>query len=43
MVGIAGPSLTTRHKSPCYDLQGRRLNREPQHGIFLKDGKKMMK
>ena len=26
-----------------FDLQGRRLTREPAHGIFIKDGKKVMR
>ena len=30
---------------PCtlYDLQGRRLSREPEHGVFFRDGRKYVK
>lgn len=27
----------------CFDLQGRRLTQEPKSGVFIKDGKKVMK
>ena len=29
--------------SIIFDLQGRRLTAEPQHGVFIKDGRKVMK
>ena len=28
--------------SSFYDLSGRRLNGEPQHGVYIKDGKKVV-
>ncbi|MBR1415825.1 MAG: chitobiase/beta-hexosaminidase C-terminal domain-containing protein [Prevotella sp.] len=34
------PSPLTLHPSNLYDLQGRRLSAKPQHGIYIKDGKK---
>ena len=36
-------SLVTRHSSTAYDLQGRRLTQEPQRGIFINNGRKVMK
>ena len=27
----------------CYDLTGRRLDREPVHGLYIRDGKKILK
>ncbi len=33
-----------REENPMlHDLQGRRLTAEPQHGVFIKGGKKVMK
>ena len=29
--------------SPVYDLSGRRLNGEPQHGVYIKDGRVVIK
>ena len=29
--------------SNIYDLQGRRLDNEPQHGVFIRDGRKVVK
>ena len=42
-VGIESPpsSRLTRGKGKVYDLQGRLLQREPKHGIYIKDGKKI--
>ena len=41
-VGLASPSLTfPENGTLIYDLQGRQLLREPQHGIYIKDGKKI--
>lgn len=39
---ISSP-LVTRHSSTAYDLQGRRLTQEPQRGIFIRDGRKVIK
>ncbi|MBR1593916.1 MAG: hypothetical protein IJ659_04000, partial [Alloprevotella sp.] len=36
-------SLVTRHSSTAYDLQGRRLTHEPQQGVFIRDGRKVVK
>jgi len=30
-------------KKGIYDLQGRRLDHEPQHGVFIRDGRKVVK
>ncbi|MBR1593460.1 MAG: M6 family metalloprotease domain-containing protein [Alloprevotella sp.] len=38
-----GLPLVNRHPSTIYDLQGRRLTREPQLGVFIRDGKKVVK
>ena len=35
-------SLATRHSPTIYDLQGRRLTTEPQRGIYIQDGKKVL-
>lgn len=40
--------VTTDHAATTalqgiYDLQGRRLNKEPEHGIFIRNGKKIIK
>jgi hypothetical protein len=42
-VGIESPSSSrlTRGKGKVYDLQGRLLQREPKHGIYIKAGSKM--
>lgn len=32
-----------QERLPLYDLQGRRLTSEPQKGVFVRDGKKVMK
>ena len=42
-LGISAPTLTTPPSLHAFDLQGRRLTREPAHGIFIKDGKKVMR
>lgn len=33
---------TTKRKDATYDLQGRQLLREPEHGICIKDGRKVI-
>ncbi|MBR1732248.1 MAG: hypothetical protein IJ729_00675 [Alloprevotella sp.] len=40
--GISSP-LVTRHPSTTFDLQGRRLKQEPQQGVFIRDGKKVIR
>lgn len=37
------PSMDDRQPQPIYDLQGRRLAQEPQHGVYIKNGKKYVK
>ena len=39
----AQPLLGSGKCSKTFDLQGRRLTREPSHGVFIKDGKKVMR
>ena len=39
--GISSVSASAAHPSPVYDLQGRRVN-NPQHGLYIQDGKKVM-
>ena len=34
---------TTPAVSPIFDLQGRRLNTEPKHGVYIRNGKKVVK
>ena len=41
--GTATQTMNSPHSSLYFDLQGRRLTREPVHGIFIKDGKKVMR
>ena len=40
-LSISQPACS--NKSSAIDLQGRRLTREPSHGVFIKDGKKVMR
>ncbi len=35
--------LTTKGDSFFFNLQGRRLNAEPKHGVYIKNGKKVVK
>ena len=42
VTGINGASTVRHDKQPIYDLQGRRLPQQPQRGMFIKDGKKVM-
>ena len=41
--GISSQSLANCRSSHIFDLQGRRLTAEPQHGVFIKGGKKVAK
>ena len=41
--GVSSPSLVTRHSPLYYDLQGRRLMRQPARGVYIKDGKMLMR
>lgn len=41
--GISSPSMVNGPCSMLRDLQGRRLKAEPQHGVFIKDGRKVMR
>lgn len=40
---ISDFTVKKNHTSTLYDLQGRRLDHEPQHGVFIRDGQKVMK
>ena len=40
--GIAELSAVSSQQSTVYDLQGRRLSTLPRHGLYLRDGKKIM-
>ncbi len=40
---VTNPKLATSAPTTTYDLQGRRLTAEPQSGVFIRDGKKIMK
>ncbi len=37
------PTSETQHPAPLYDLQGRQLDSEPGHGIFIQNGQKIIK
>ena len=41
--GISQNTYTITKTSPLYDLSGRRLNGEPQRGVYIKDGRKVVK
>ena len=42
-VGLESPSLTHPEDGTLiYDLQGRRLQRDPEQSIYIKDGKKLL-
>lgn len=44
ITGISSQKSTTSvHHSFMYDLQGRRLKGEPKRGLYIKDGKKVVK
>ena len=38
---VAFPSHSVAHPATLYDLQGRRLTGKPQHGLYIKNGKKV--
>ena len=42
-VGIKGIEETGNSNDAYYDLSGRRLNNAPQHGVYIKNGKKFVK
>lgn len=38
------PNMNTNtNSSECYDLQGRRLSGQPQRGVYIQDGRKILK
>lgn len=39
---IRNIGLSQHADSPCFDLQGRRLNGQPQQGLYIRNGKKYM-
>ena len=42
--GIENVNAAEEHiQQGIYDLQGRKLNQEPESGIYIKDGKKYVK
>lgn len=41
--GISDASSPQNPQSATFDLQGRRIQGEPQHGVYIKEGKKVMK
>jgi hypothetical protein len=43
MSGGASPVYKTDKNTIPFDLQGRRLNTEPKHGVYIQNGKKVMK
>ena len=43
VVGISAPSAVNAQPTMLFDLQGRRLNVVPQYGVYIKDGRKVMK
>jgi hypothetical protein len=40
---ISTVSAGQQSLSPCYDLSGRRLHGTPQHGLYIQNGKKVVK
>ncbi len=40
--GISQNTYTITKTSPLYDLSGRRLNKEPQRGVYIRDRKKVV-
>ena len=40
--GIAGVHTRTDAAPAVYDLQGRRLTKQPQRGVYIQDGKKVV-
>ena len=43
MSGGASPVYKTDKNIIPFDLQGRRLNTEPKHGMYIQNGKKVMR
>ena len=43
VTGVATIGIHRNTLSILYDLQGRRLDCEPQHGVFIRDGRKVVK
>ena len=41
--GIAAQKIETAQSPQCHDLQGRRLSYQPQKGIYIQNGKKILK
>ena len=43
ITGINGVEVSAGADAPVYDLQGRRLPQVPEKGIYIQNGKKIMK
>lgn len=43
LTGINGVEVSAGADAPVYDLQGRRLPQVPEKGIYIQNGKKIMK
>ena len=41
--GISTPTANTQHPTPIYDLTGRRVNSGSQRGLYIQNGKKVIK
>ena len=41
--GVAEPTVNKSMSSQTFDLQGRRLNTEAKHGVYIQNGKKVMR
>ena len=41
--GVSEPTVNKSMPSQTFDLQGRRLNTEPKHGVYIQNGKKVMR
>ena len=37
------PLAKPKNASQCFDLQGRRLNKEPERGVYIRNGKKVVR
>ena len=42
-VSIVSPATSENAPIESFDLQGRRLTQEPQRGVFIRDGRKVVK
>ena len=42
VTSIDSPKNNPHNQNTLYDLSGRRLSKEPQHGVYIKDGKKVV-